>query len=111
MPHTMGLDVVALAFSAFNVLRIVFYIPQIVAVARDQYGAQAISFSCWTVWACANVSTGIYAWDRLGDDTLVLVTGLNAACCVAVLGLTAYKRATHARPMKGVTVTTAGTRQ
>jgi hypothetical protein len=111
MPHPIGLDVVALAFSAFNVLRIVFYVPQIVAVARDQHGAQAISFSCWTVWACANVSTGVYAWDRLGDDTLVLVTGLNAACCIAVLVLTAYKRATHARPGKNATLATAGTRQ
>jgi hypothetical protein len=110
MPYPLSIDIVAVAFGAFNILRIAFYLPQIVAVARDQHGALAISFSCWTVWVCAYVSTGIYAWERLGDSSLVLVTGTNAACCVIVLALTAYKRATHARLTQDVTVATAGTR-
>jgi hypothetical protein len=88
------LDFIALAFGAFNVLRLVSYFPQIAAVARDQHGAMAISFSCWSLWIGANASTALYAWERLGDPGLAVISAFNTACCVAVLVLAAYKRAT-----------------
>ena len=85
-------DFIALAFGVFNILRLVSYWPQMVAVARDQNGATAISCSCWTIWVGANVSTGLYAWVKLGDATLALISTFNAACCLAVLLLAVYKR-------------------
>ena len=100
MSRIGGLDLIALTFAAFNILRIVSYLPQIIAVARDQHGATAISFSCWTIWVCANVSTGLYAWDRLGDVSLVLISAFNAACCITVLALAAYKRTARRVGMK-----------
>jgi hypothetical protein len=86
-------DLVGLAFGVFNLLRLASYFPQIVAVARDTQGATAISFSCWAIWVGANASTGLYAWIRLADANLAIVSTFNAACCLIVLLLAAYKRA------------------
>lgn len=88
----LSLDPIAIAFGAFNILRLASYLPQIVAVARDCHGATAISFSCWTIWVGANASTGLYAWAKFGDSCLALISAFNAACCLAVLLLAAYKR-------------------
>jgi hypothetical protein len=87
-------DLIAIVFGVFNLLRLASYFPQIAAVARDQHGATAISLSCWSIWIGANGTTALYAWVNLGDLTLAIISAFNAACCLAVFALAVYKRAT-----------------
>ena len=87
-----SLDLIALAFGFFNVLRLASYFPQIVAVARDQNGATSISYSCWSIWIGANATTALYAWAKVGDPMLALISGFNALCCAAVLLLAIQRR-------------------
>lgn len=92
-----NIDVVALSFGVFNLLRLVSYLPQIIVVARDQNGATAISPSCWLIWIGANVTTALYAWSRLGDAPLALISLFNGVCCLIVLLLAVFKRFSHRR--------------
>lgn len=85
-------EVALLAFTTCNTLRVLAYVPQIVRIARDTDGARAISYTTWGLFALSHLSTVAYAVAVMGDATLALVFGGNAAACFAVLGLTGWKR-------------------
>ena len=91
-------ELIAAAFGIFNALRLVSYLPQIVAVARDRHGAMAISLLTWSIWIAANGSAALYAWINVGDLTLALVSAFNAVCCLAVFVLAVLKRVAEMAP-------------
>ncbi|MFO1147905.1 MAG: hypothetical protein U1E62_05955 [Alsobacter sp.] len=80
------------AFSFFNALRIVSYLPQILRVARDRSGATPFSYGPWAMWTLANLSTAAYAVVKLQDAWLALVSLVNTGGCLAVILLTVWKR-------------------
>jgi hypothetical protein len=85
-------DAISFAFGLFNLLRLVSYFPQIVAIARDHHGAHAISLTCWTVWIGANATTALYSWTELADFALASVSAFNTICCLLVFLFASYKR-------------------
>lgn len=93
--NTAGL--IGFFFGVFNVLRLVSYLPQLIAVARDNSGAHAISLTSWTIWIGANATTALYAWMQLSDLTLAAVSAFNALCCLLVFFVAGYKRIVFTR--------------
>jgi hypothetical protein len=79
-------------FALFSGVRLFSYLPQIHKVASDTNKASAISYSTWSMWTGANLATALYAATNLKDLYLAAVSMLYAACCLTVIGLTAFKR-------------------
>jgi hypothetical protein len=90
-------DVVLFAFTLFNAMQIVSYIPQILCVARDRHGASAISYSTWAIWLAGSGATTAYAMVNFWDPWLAAVNAVHTLCCGIVIGLTALKRSRHIR--------------
>lgn len=85
-------EVTLVIFYAFNALRVGAYLPQILRVAQDDCGAPTISYTTWSVWIGANVSTAAYTLVITPNWTLFAVNSLNAVGCALVVALTALKR-------------------
>jgi hypothetical protein len=79
-------EITLAAYSIFNVLRLASYLPQIMRVAAETDGAQAISYSTLSIWIGANGSTAAYAIVNISDWVLFVVSLVNALGCSAVAG-------------------------
>lgn len=89
----MGLPEVTLAFfAASNSARIIAYLPQIYKAATDAHGASAISGTTWSLFLLAHISTIAHSLINLGDWWLAACFAGNAACCVAILGVSWWKK-------------------
>jgi hypothetical protein len=80
------------AFALLNGGRAVAYFPQLILVYRDQHGATSVSLVTWTLFAAANAATVCYALAVSDDRIMAIVFSLNAIGCLAIVGLTAFKR-------------------
>jgi hypothetical protein len=89
----MAAEVALTLFALCNALRVFAYLPQIVAIARDRSGACAVSQTTWGLFAASNLSTMAYAVFALQDWVMAAIFGASAGCCLAIVGLTALKRA------------------
>src|SRR5215813_5252264 len=90
-------DVTLTAFTLCNSLRVVAYFPQIARAARDQSGAEAISFGTWGLFLVSHTSATAYALVNQGDWAMASVFTGNAIGCGAILLIAAWKRSRHRR--------------
>jgi uncharacterized protein with PQ loop repeat len=81
-----------LAFTTCNTLRVLAYVPQVLRIARDTEGAKAISYTTWGLFTISNLSTVAYALVAIKDVALAIVFAGNTTACVAIIGLTIWKR-------------------
>jgi hypothetical protein len=102
-PETrMNLEDVTLGlFAICNGIRVLAYVPQIVAAARDRNGATAIACTTWWLFLVANLSTIAYALVNQSDWRLAACFTANAACCIAILSVTYHKRRASVRQAQG----------
>jgi hypothetical protein len=90
----MSVDLIwlAWAFTATNAVRALFYVLQIVAVARRADGARDIALSTWTMWTFNNALGAAYAGIVVGDVAMALSFGASVAGCAVTIVLTLFKR-------------------
>lgn len=92
MTELSPVDLIFGLFAASNAVRLFAYIPQLVRIVRDTTGAMAISYWTWGLFAVSHLSTVAYAVVVIDDSTVALIFSLNTAFCVAIVGMTAFKR-------------------
>lgn len=93
----MNPDLIATAFTLANSVRVLFYLPQILAVARSVDGARDIALSTWWMWAGTNLLGTAYGLVVAADAMLALSFGASAAACLLTIALTLAKRFRHGR--------------
>ena len=94
----MSLEEITLgAFAVCNSLRMFAYLPQIFKAASDENGASAISYTTWSLFLLAHLSTVAYALVNQADWWLAVCFALNAACCLAIVAIAYGKRRRYLR--------------
>ena len=88
------------AFSLSNSVRALFYLPQVLAVARSVDGARDIALSTWWMWAINNALGAVYTGVVMNHMTLALsFLGSAVACFVTIaLALRARRRLKRGNP-------------
>jgi predicted MFS family arabinose efflux permease len=83
---------IATAFGAINSIRVLFYLPQILAVARSTDGARDIALSTWALWALTNALGAAYGAVVARDALLAVSFALSMLACLATLAMAITKR-------------------
>lgn len=105
MQTDVALQCITAVYAVCNSLRVLSYVPQLIAVAREASGAHAISIASWAFWMVSHAVTAVYGAAVLNDPLLAWMMWGNAGGCLAIAALTAAKRQRYgwARPSAAVT--------
>ena len=92
MQSLTTIEIITYMYIIFNSGRVFSYIPQIIAVFKEQNPVLAISLITWSFWTAANFTTALYATVVLPDVLLAAMSYGNTFCCAVVVLLVIYKR-------------------
>lgn len=92
MTNEFILQSITAIYAVSNVVRLLFYVPQLLAVRRDPAGACAISLSTWTFWSFSHAVTTVYCGAVVNDPLLAAMMLGNTLGSCAIVALTARKR-------------------
>ncbi len=92
-PARPAVDLLALAFTVFNGLRTLAYLPTIGSVAHSGHSDQHSLFT-WLTWCGANATMAAWVYRSNGHrfDRVVLVNVSNAVLCGATAGVIVWFR-------------------
>lgn len=82
-------------FTFMNSVRILAYVPQMLAAAKDTNGASGISYSTWALFLVSHLTTITYAVVCLGDIAMSFIFLGNALACLTIIVITFVKRQQH----------------
>ena len=85
-----------------NVVRLLFYLPQMLAVARDPLGAYAISLSTWIFWTFSHGVTTVYCDMVVCHPLLAAMMLGNTVGSCAIVALTARKRYAYGKSRRSL---------
>ena len=103
MTQELILHLITAIYAACNVVRLLFYVPQMLAVVRDPLGACAISLSTWTFWTFSHAATTVYCGLVVYDPLLdAMMLGNTLGSC-AIVALTARKRHAYGKNRRSLT--------
>lgn len=94
--HGWLFAMVLTAFTTMNSIRLLAYIPQILAAARCSNGAAGVSHLTWSLFFLSHLTTVAYAVVCLGDLVMALVFAGNAMACLVILAVIRIKRRRYA---------------
>lgn len=97
MSGELTLQAITTIYAVCNALRVLSYVPQILAVARENSGAHAISLASWLFWFVSHAVTAVYGAAVLNDPLLAGMMWGNAAGCLAIAAITITKRRRYGR--------------
>lgn len=85
----IGLD---LAFTVFNSLRVLFYVPQFKKLVKQKHNLDSHSLFMWFSWIFANATVAIYFVQLSGWDEKAILNMANAFMCLIGFSVILYKR-------------------
>lgn len=106
---SMESDVLLNTFIVFNFLRVVFYVPGFLKMAKATSNLDTHSLFMWCCWIFANGTTALVFLVQQGHFTsAVWLNLMNTLMCCVGFGLILYKRMRYSGQSESTTTDTIG---
>jgi len=92
MSNELFVQLITAIYALCNAARLLSYGPQLIAVARENSGAYAVSLISWIFWTVSHAATAVYCMTVVNDPLLAGMMWGNTLGSAGVVLLTVLKR-------------------